>query len=404
MEPASYDDEVHSDDQITERLRKLSQADLAKLEASERQGQRRRTVLERMDALRADPPWTGYDDMEVEEINTALKERDGDAARRVLDYERNHKARKTILDFAQRRQGSSGPRKRGSHPEHGSERQPRQRPTAESAKSKPTSRAKPRTRRTSSASARPGAAAKQALRSSGRGSTKASPSRTRSKSASRPSARRASASPRGGGSQAKASSGSRSVPASGRRSRAQARGSSKSRSSRSPSQRRRARPPAPARIRQRVADALRSAGDRTGKAASDARHAVGTAAKEGRDAAGGAASDARHAVGAAARKAKGPALATGVVAAALGGGIALSRDSKVTLRRRKRVLGVPIPRRTMFGKAAKQMSQAVDSAGSAGRQVAELSDGFRELRHILAGAAGGRQVRRRTRGGERALS
>jgi hypothetical protein len=316
MEPAIQNYDAHGVDQITARPRKLSQADLAKLEAHERQGRRRRTVLERINALRTEPPWTGYDDMEVEDVNAALKERDGDTAGRVIDYERNHKARKTIIDFARRRQADSGPLKRGSRPKGPSGPQRRRRSTAQSAKSKSTSRAEPRTR---------------------------------------------------GRSQAKA----------------QPRSSTKSRRGRSQSGRRRARPPARAGVRQQLAHALRSTGARTGKVASEATQAVGTAAKQGRHAVGGAASDAGHTVGAAAKKAKGPALATGVVAAAIGG-VALGRGSKVVLRRRKRLLGVPIPRRTTFGKTARQMSHAVDSAGSAGRQVSELSDAFRELRRVLA--------------------
>ena len=107
---ANYDDQTA--EEIKQRLRKLSQADLAKLEAYEKQGQARSTVLEAIAALRGDEPWSGYDDMEVEEVNEALRQRDGDAAGRVLDYERRHKARTTVIEFAKRRRdgndGSSG--------------------------------------------------------------------------------------------------------------------------------------------------------------------------------------------------------------------------------------------------------------------------------------------------------
>jgi hypothetical protein len=40
-------------------LRKLSQADLAKLETYERKGQGRATVLARIAALRGEAPWSG---------------------------------------------------------------------------------------------------------------------------------------------------------------------------------------------------------------------------------------------------------------------------------------------------------------------------------------------------------
>jgi len=75
---ADYDDQ--SADDVIQRLRRLSQTDLAKLEDSERQGQARRTVLEAIASLRGPEPWPRYDDMEVEEIHAALRERDGDAA------------------------------------------------------------------------------------------------------------------------------------------------------------------------------------------------------------------------------------------------------------------------------------------------------------------------------------
>jgi hypothetical protein len=315
-----YDYDGRSADEITDRLRKLSQADLAKLEAYERQGEARSTVLERISALRGDSPWQGYDDMEVEDVNAALRERDGDAARRVLDYERKHRARKTIIDFAQRRRE---------------------------------------------------AGTKSGSSSTGRRSGKASPSKTKAKSASRPRATSSSPSPKGG--RSKAGSGSR--PRSGVASRpsTQSRGSSKTRSNRSGSQSRRARRPAPATAKQQVTETLQSAGGRTEKLPTETKQKVGSAA--------GAAG---HAVGTAAEKAKGPALVTGAAVAALGAGIALTRGTKVNLRRRKRVLGVPVPRRTALGKAAKQLSQAVDSAGSAGKQLAEWSDGLQELSQRIA--------------------
>ena len=105
--PAIANYENQTAEEIKQRLRKLSQDDLAKLEAYEKQGQARSTVLEATAALRTDAPWAGYDDMEVDEINDALKQRDSDAASRVLDYERHHKARKPVMELAKTRQQGS---------------------------------------------------------------------------------------------------------------------------------------------------------------------------------------------------------------------------------------------------------------------------------------------------------
>jgi hypothetical protein len=112
---------------------------------------------------------------------------------------------------------------------------------------------------------------------------------------------------------------------------------------------------------------------------------VGTAAKDGRDAIGSAGRDAGQAVGTAANKAKGPVLMGGAVLAALGGGIALGRGLNVKLGKRKRVLGVPIPRRTALGKAAKRVGHAVDSVGSTGHQIGQWSDDLQNLRQRVAG-------------------
>ena len=89
-----------------QRLRGLSQSELAELEAYEKQGEGRRTVLGTIAALRGDEPWSGYDNMEAEEVNDALKQRDGEAAGRVLEYERRHKGRKTVIEFAKARSGA----------------------------------------------------------------------------------------------------------------------------------------------------------------------------------------------------------------------------------------------------------------------------------------------------------
>jgi hypothetical protein len=67
----------------------------------------------------------------------------------------------------------------------------------------------------------------------------------------------------------------------------------------------------------------------------------------------------------------------------VGAGIALG--SKVKLRRRKRVLGVAVPRRTAVGKAAKRVGGAVDSVSATGQQIGRWSDDIQYLRERIAG-------------------
>jgi hypothetical protein len=156
-----------------------------------------------------------------------------------------------------------------------------------------------------------------------------------------------------------------------------------------------AREEALAKIRQRATQALRTGEGRTISLAGGAKRAVGSTAKDTRRAAGSKAEQSRHAVGSAVKdtgqavqtaagKSRASALVGAATIAALGGGIALRRGSKAKLRKRKRVLGVPVPKRTTLGKAAKQMSKAVDSAGSTGKRVADWSDGLKEFRHKMA--------------------
>jgi hypothetical protein len=360
---ANYDD--HTADEIMQRVRRLSQSELAELEAYEKQGQGRRTVLETIAALRGDEPWSGYDDMEVEEVNDALKRQDGDTAARVLDYERRHKGRKTIIEFASARRQA---------------------------------------RKSSSASSRRGSASGSASRSTRGRAAKTAPTRTRAKQQT-------------GRSQAGSRTRSQSRGTSGARTQSRKPAATRSSQSESPVKealqavaaglRQRAREAlrsaegptkklakdtgqavgsaaqaAPARIRDRAADALQTAEGPTKKMAKDTERAVGSAAQDGRDALGTAVKDTGQAVAAAAGKAKGPALVGAAALATVGGGIALG--SKVKLRRRKRVLGVAVPRRTAVGKAAKRVGRAVDGVSATGQQIGQWSDDIQYLRRRIA--------------------
>jgi ferritin-like metal-binding protein YciE len=86
------------------RLRQLSQAELARLRDYERGAESRQTILERIDALVEDEPWTGYDAQTVEEIRTALAGADEDRRKAVREYERRHKERAGVIDATEQQQ------------------------------------------------------------------------------------------------------------------------------------------------------------------------------------------------------------------------------------------------------------------------------------------------------------
>ena len=89
--------------EVQEKLSGLSQIDLAKVDAYERKGQSRTTVLAKITALRGDEPWTGYDELTASEINSVLGEGDDeDRAKRVRAYERSHKNRAGVMAAAER--------------------------------------------------------------------------------------------------------------------------------------------------------------------------------------------------------------------------------------------------------------------------------------------------------------
>jgi ferritin-like metal-binding protein YciE len=97
---AEYDALTAED--IVARLPELSQVDLAKVAVYERKTEGRKTVLDRIDALRGDEPWPGYDEMTAQDIVARLRDGDDALATRVRDYERAHKNRATVLRAAER--------------------------------------------------------------------------------------------------------------------------------------------------------------------------------------------------------------------------------------------------------------------------------------------------------------
>jgi ferritin-like metal-binding protein YciE len=94
-------------DEITSRLPGLSQIDLAKIDAYERREQNRSTVLSRIDTLRGDEPWAGYDELTAAEVRTALNAGDEDLAAKVRTYERAHKNRAGVVAAAERQHANA---------------------------------------------------------------------------------------------------------------------------------------------------------------------------------------------------------------------------------------------------------------------------------------------------------
>jgi ferritin-like metal-binding protein YciE len=89
-------------DEILGKLAGLSQVELAKVEAYERRHQNRTTVLSRVETLRGNEPWAGYDELTAGEVQAVLSEGDDDRAEQVRSYERSHKNRAGVLKAAER--------------------------------------------------------------------------------------------------------------------------------------------------------------------------------------------------------------------------------------------------------------------------------------------------------------
>ena len=94
-------------DEITSRLTGLSQIDLAKVDGYERREQNRSTILSRINTLRGDEPWPGYDELTASEVQSALNEGDEDRAAKVRTYERAHKNRAGVIKAAERQHANA---------------------------------------------------------------------------------------------------------------------------------------------------------------------------------------------------------------------------------------------------------------------------------------------------------
>ncbi|MBV9818963.1 MAG: DUF892 family protein [Solirubrobacterales bacterium] len=89
-------------EEITHRLPGLSQVDLAKVQAYERRGQNRTTVLSRVESLQGEEPWPGYDEQNAADVQARLSDADEDRLKAVREYERSHKDRAGVLRATER--------------------------------------------------------------------------------------------------------------------------------------------------------------------------------------------------------------------------------------------------------------------------------------------------------------
>ena len=92
-------------EEISGRLAGLSQSELAAVDTYERTHGDRSTIRSRIETLRGDEPWKGYDELTVDEIRAALSDGGGDDDERadaVRTYERAHKGRAGVMSAVER--------------------------------------------------------------------------------------------------------------------------------------------------------------------------------------------------------------------------------------------------------------------------------------------------------------
>ena len=89
-------------EEITKRLKGLTQEELQQIQAYENSNEARKTILDRVETLEGDEPWPGYDEQTVAEINKALTDASEDLVATVRVYERSHKNRTSVLKSIER--------------------------------------------------------------------------------------------------------------------------------------------------------------------------------------------------------------------------------------------------------------------------------------------------------------
>jgi hypothetical protein len=89
-------------DAIAAKLNGMSQRELRFIGAYEAKHENRATIMDRIGKLTGQEPWSGYDEQTADEVTSALRGVDAETARKVIAYERDHKARATVIDAASR--------------------------------------------------------------------------------------------------------------------------------------------------------------------------------------------------------------------------------------------------------------------------------------------------------------
>jgi ferritin-like metal-binding protein YciE len=89
-------------EEIVGRLNGLSQEDLRAIEQYETKNANRATILRKLESLRTQEPWPGYDGLTVAEIRSELQHAPKGRLAKVREYERAHKNRTSVIDLTER--------------------------------------------------------------------------------------------------------------------------------------------------------------------------------------------------------------------------------------------------------------------------------------------------------------
>jgi ferritin-like metal-binding protein YciE len=89
-------------EEIVGKLAGLSQIELSRIDAYERKNQDRSTIRTKLDSLRGDEPWPGYDELAAADVRKTLADADEERVKTTRDYERAHKNRTGVVEIAER--------------------------------------------------------------------------------------------------------------------------------------------------------------------------------------------------------------------------------------------------------------------------------------------------------------
>jgi hypothetical protein len=97
------DYDKQSAEDIARKLKGFSQRELRTIDAYERKHENRATITDKIAKLTGDEPWSGYDELSVEAVAKAVGDSDQETAKKVREYERNHKDRSGVVEATGRR-------------------------------------------------------------------------------------------------------------------------------------------------------------------------------------------------------------------------------------------------------------------------------------------------------------